>query len=340
MRHGHDLPRKIREIVEVAGHVLGGRFRLRRHTRSHSIVREKGRRLCGKNQPIPIRHLWNGFNPCGVEKGIFVYFSGYIDESYDKKQKLFALSCMIGKGSQFIKMERLWRNKIRNKNDQRKKYGQKPISRYHAADCNARKGEFHGWDERERNEFVLKLFGVFKQIPLHNIAIYVDLDQLCEAFPEYSGDRLKLAYMLLTDFLMISIGEDFARLGGEPVGKHKVTLFHDSTANGKYDPTILRQFNSTKNARGFPYAEMFTSITALQSKDCALLQPADLVAFEALRHAQHFHEGKKVRKSLEALVALDTFGIHLSAFTKQEHILDLKRKVKERKSQYDLSRTL
>ena len=77
---------------------------------------------------------------------------------------------------------------------------------------------------------------------------------------------------------------------------------------------------------------MFTSITALQSRDCALLQPADLIAFEALRHAQYFHEGKKLRKSLDALVALDTFRIHLRWFTNPEHILDLKRKVDARPS--------
>jgi hypothetical protein len=56
---------------------------------------------------------------------------------------------------------------------------------------------------------VLKLFQVFKRTPLHSVAIDTDLEILCKVFPEYCGDRLKLAYMLLTDFLMLSIGEDF-----------------------------------------------------------------------------------------------------------------------------------
>jgi hypothetical protein len=261
-----------------------------------------------------------------------VLFKGYIDESYDKHQRLFTLSCMLGKGSAFLEMERMWKLRLNAKNKQLKKAGRKTLSRYHAADCNARVKEFDGWDKEERDEFVLKLFQVFKQIPLHSIAIDTDLEILCKVFPEYSGDRLKLAYMLLTDFLMLSIGEDIAKFT-RGLGNHKVTLFHDRTA--KYDPTILRQFNRTLAAPGFPYSDLFTSITSLTWQDCILLQPGDLVAFEALRQAQHYHENKDSRKSFDALVSLDAFGIHLRSFRNEDAVVSLRRAAENRKSQFD-----
>lgn len=220
--------------------------------------------MCVQSQPLDIRDLWDGFNPSGVAEGIFMLFKGYIDESYDKTQRLFTLSCMIGKGRTFYEMQRLWKIRLKAKNKQLEKAGRKTLTRYHAADCNARGGEFNGWTKEERNEFVLKLFQVFKRIPLHSIAIDLDLDLVCKVFPEYSADRLKLAYMLLTDFLLFSIGEDFTRFAGGNIGDHKVTLFHDRTANGKYDPTILRQFNSTLATPGFPHADLFTSITSFR----------------------------------------------------------------------------
>jgi hypothetical protein len=45
---------------------------------------------------LPIREFWEPFNPLGFDKGTFVLFTGYMDESYDgAKQNLFALSCLV-----------------------------------------------------------------------------------------------------------------------------------------------------------------------------------------------------------------------------------------------------
>ena len=44
-----------------------------------------------------------------MSKGIFVVFNGYIDESFDNKQKFFALSCVTGTGKHWLEMERIWK---------------------------------------------------------------------------------------------------------------------------------------------------------------------------------------------------------------------------------------
>lgn len=238
-------------------------------------------------------------------------FKGYIDESYDGQQKLFALSCMVSYGKHLSEMERKWRHVLRSKNRQLQKQGRPLISRYHATDCNARQGEFRGWSNEERDEFVLNLFGIFKQTHTHTVGIDVDLEDLCEVFPEFANDRLELAYRLMLDFVMLTVVEDFYKLN--PAREDwRVALFHDRTANGKYDPSLHRQFDVTKHSASL--GRFFTSITSMTWEECVLLQPADLVAFEVFREARRNSNGQRSRKSFDALIDMESFGIHTRSF--------------------------
>jgi len=278
---------------------------------------------------IPAADLWDGFNPLGMSKGIFVLFKGYIDESYDKKQKLFSLSCLVATGKKFSEMERIWKLHIAAKNKQLAKQSRKLISRYHASDCNSRHGDFEGWTEEERNEFVLGLFSIFRRTPVHAVGYDVDLDNLCEVFPELAHKRLELAYAVLLDFLMFTIADDFHNLneGNKDI---KITLIHDRA--GKYDTTLLRQFNNTRESKNFPYGDYFTSITSMGWENCLLLQPADLVAFEIFREAEQKTKGRNSRKSFKALIDMETFGIHTKSFTDKETMFKLRKMAEQRKA--------
>ena len=82
------------------------------------------------------------------------------------------------------------------------------------------------------------------------MAFDVDLDELCEVFPEWGDDRIKTAHAILTRFVMFRIGEDFDRFNHGHRGKQRITLFHDRTeGNGKYDPTILARGIQFSNER-------------------------------------------------------------------------------------------
>jgi hypothetical protein len=237
-----------------------------------------------------------------------------MDESYDKHQKLFALSCLIASGKDWLEMERKWKLHLAAKNKQLKKEGRKLISRYHATDCSGRHNEFSGWTHDERDTFVKGLFGIFKRTPVHAVGLEVDLDDLCEVFPEFSGDRLKAAYRVLTKCVFQTIGEDCHNLGGGR--RAEVTLFHDRTPNGKYDTTILESFNRMVLDSDFPYKSYFTTITPLSWENCIALQPADLVAFEVFKAAECRAEARTQRKSFDALLDLEAFGIHTRSISK------------------------
>jgi hypothetical protein len=275
---------------------------------------------------IPLRELWEGFNPLGVREGTFVLFRGYMDESHDKENRLFALSCLIATGKDWYEMERAWKLQLAAKNKELKRAGRKLLTRYHASECSTLHGEYEGWDVAEQIEFVKGFFNIFKRTRgVHAVGYVVDLDDLCEVFPEWAKDRLETAYAILPKFVMYTIGDDFHNMA--PTAPYKVTLFHDRTSG--YDATILRAFESVKNES--KHAEHFTTIAALGWDDCIALQPADLVAFEVFKEAQGKEAARQRRKSFSALLALDEFGIHTKAFTK-DVLLQLRQKLEEDKA--------
>ena len=242
-------------------------------------------------------------------------FHGYMDESYDRHQKLFAFSCLIASRKDWAEMERAWKLHLAAKNKQLKKAGRQLLSRYHATDCSSMHGEYEGWDATEQIEFVKGLFGIFKRSAVHAVGYDVNLDDLCEVFPEWAGDRLEVAYSLLTKFVMETIGEDFTKMGKSLPAT--VKLFHDRTANGKYDATILHSFDHRLADEGFDYARYFTTITPLTCKDAVALQPADLVAFEVFKEAERKAKERQQRKSFKALLDMYSFGIHTRSFTRR-----------------------
>lgn len=279
---------------------------------------------------IPLRELWEGFNPLDVNRGIFVLFRGYIDESYNAKdQKLFVLSCLIATGKSWLEMERTWKLHLRAKNKQLKKAGRPEISRYHATDCSSMHGEYEGWDVTEQIEFVKGLLGTFQRTRgVHAVGYAIDLDDVCDVFPEWAADRIQTAYYLLTKFVMYTTGDDFHKLGnGAPA---KITLFHDRTSNGKYDPIILEPFNQQVTDANFEYSDYFTTIAPLTWQDCIALQPADLVAFEVYKEAKGRLEARNRRRSFTALLELSEFGIHTKQFTRK--ILQLMREDMEKRA--------
>ncbi len=69
-----------------------------------------------------------------------------------------SLSCIVGDDGKWPYFENDWVKVLDWKNDQLKSQGRQQISRYHAADCSSRVGEFKGWTAAEQREFSTKLF--------------------------------------------------------------------------------------------------------------------------------------------------------------------------------------
>jgi len=249
---------------------------------------------------------------------MFVLFKGYFDESYDGSAvNLFTLSCLVATGKDWFEIERAWKLQLAAKNKQLKKEGRAPISRYHASECSGRRGDFEGWSHDERDTFVCELFGVIKRSRgVHAVAYDMQLDDVCDVFPEWSKDRLETAYAVLPKFVMWTLGEDFQQMARGVSAR--INLFHDQTGGeGRYDPTISRAFDGQMADPNFPYKQYFHTISPKRWESCVPLQLADLVAFEWYKEADARLEARKTRKSFQALLDMEAFGIHSKSFTKE-----------------------
>jgi hypothetical protein len=79
----------------------------------------------------------------------------------------------------------------------------------------------------------------------------------------------------------------------------------------------MTAFNSLINDPTYAGKDMFSTIAPLGWKDCILLQPADLVAFENFKQAEGRLEERESRKSYKALVDMHNFGIHSKTLNKE-----------------------
>ena len=232
---------------------------------------------------------------------------GYIDESYSPK--VFSLSCVMSNPSGWMHLESAWKKCLRAKNKSLKKQGRPEISRYHAADCSSRVGEFRGWTTEEQIELTKKLVGIFHRNPnwANVIAYSVPMDEFARQFPEYNSDLMGFCYWTLIKFLMIEMAEQVLDIQRRKRSTTPVrfVLFHDRC---QYDGVLLDAFNRAINDSTFKGREMFSTIEPLSSQECIPLQLADLVAYENFKDTEGFLVGRKRRKTLEALLETENYG--------------------------------
>ena len=255
---------------------------------------------------IPVRELWDGLVPRQFEDGSFVILRGFIDESYDGTAipEVFTLSCIVSWGSEWTWIEMAWKKVLDDKNASLIAEGRRPLSRYHATDCNARENEFKGWTRDERDEFVLKLFKVFPFHDTSHIAMSLSVRELLEIWGGDVKDPMSLAYDLLLVLIMNEIGitmeqENF---------KSKIALIYERS---DYGPVMLDTFIRLMDRDDtFRFRDIFTTIAPMGWEDCVPLQLADLVAFESFTNARRMRDEqpKGMRKSLEALLSMDSVG--------------------------------
>ncbi len=237
---------------------------------------------------------------------IYLKTTGYVDESLDG-QGWFCLSCVITTDLYWHFFSGSWARRLTSVNRCLLAEGRNPISRFHATDLWARRGEYTGWSLSERDSFVAAMRSTIEGLDrgVHAVCHGVKQEELADVFELANPKQIKRAcYAATFSFLMLQLAEDIdLRPGYE---HEKVTLVHDQ--NESYDAAIARAFQRMKTDASFKGRHYFTSLTPCRWQHCVPLQAADYVAYETRRNIPNKVAGRDFGPQLAALLKLPNFG--------------------------------
>jgi len=266
----------------------------------------KNAAVLGNNGSIPLSSQWeilSSLNPNGM-LGVFVFLKGYIDESVSKDLRIFTLSALVAQGHEWVPLAEEWEAMLAEVNLRLVASGRKALRRYHATECNARDNDFEGWSESEQRDLTSRLLAIINRHPLKAVSFSIDLRALEKII---SGkDLIGSAYAVTTLFLMYGLGR---WIDDKNVNKEEnlhLTLIHDHC---DWDEEMLTRFKSLKEDPQFAYGRYLTTLAPLGWKDCILLQPADLMAYENMKDAERRLDSRKTRYTFQKICENDSTGI-------------------------------
>ena len=236
-------------------------------------------------------------------------FRGYIDDSKDKKT--VNMTAVIGDGGTWFYWEQDWIKVIQAKNESLIAQGRKPISRYHASDCQFKYGEFRGWSDLEKDEFFKQLLAVSEKYKMHVLGYSFDLKDVAEEIPESKPNPEGFCYVMGLCYLMLEIG-DFTL--SKPDHKDAIiSLIHDRC---DYNGAMAEMFDGMLDDGGFAYRSRFTTLAPMGWEHCVPVQMADLMAYENFKESQRqtYREKDTRRRSLERILHYGQIGGRLRGF--------------------------
>lgn len=285
------------------------------------------------SQTVSIGELYAALFPRRHGKKFIVILRGYIDESADKR--VFTLSCLMARPMDWMWIESKWKKVLREKNKQLRKQGRPQISRYHAADCSSRLGEFTGWTTEEQVAFSKRLLAILKSHESSFVAYSISLDDFVAVYPERAENPSNEMYGLLLKFLMTQIIRDIEmHLDGHPAKPFTIALIHDRSSR---DGDFVTAFNQMLDDETFAGREHFVSITPMGWENCIPLQVADLLAYENFKDSTGKMAGRPRRKSFQSLLEPNTLigghGLMMGrpAIEKMKEATELARRAREAK---------
>jgi len=227
-----------------------------------------------------------------------------MDES--SNSELFTLASITSHGGQWWHFENAWTNWLEKQNAELRQQSRKTISRFKASDCSCFKNEFSDWTKEEQVRF---LEGALTVLGRHTMVMFSYTCQLRDfedQFPEANNAHKTkaLAYAILLYYLMKDMGERI--LGNKKYSSESISIVHDQTAG--FDAVLLDAFNDQLADENFKFRKQFTTIAPMSWKDCVLLQPADLIAYENFKISERVHSGHGMRKIMEYILDLRSVG--------------------------------
>ena len=153
-------------------------------------------------------------------------------------------------------------------------------------------------------DFTLSLIKVFQTHATGISSYSVDLRDLVAEFPQAEKDPKSLGHAIL---LLCNVIWYIANniLGDERWETDHFSLVHDRGSN---DGVLLNTFNSLKEDNTLKNHALLDSIESTGWGDEVRLQAADFLAFESFKIVERQRSKRERRKSMQALLDLDSFA--------------------------------
>lgn len=263
--------------------------------------------MCVHGQSSCVLEVWPHL--CAdLRRSVFVIVAGYIDESYSGENPplTFGLNCVLAAGSEWFWIENAWNKVLARKNKELEAQGRRKISRYHSVDLSNFAGDFKDWDGPERTDFTDRLLQhAIRGNWLLSVGFTANLKEIAEAWPRVMREGvIEFGYHAMLRYIMLKLVKYVPVAYG--VGT-EIILIHDRCP---YDGVLLSAFNHFLKKRP-EFASLFRSIAPMGWQNCVPLQPADFVAYEAMKETHRTRPGLRYRDrrlSLKAFLDIDTVG--------------------------------
>jgi hypothetical protein len=233
---------------------------------------------------------------------------GYIDDSGDGGD-ILTLSCLIADSPAWYFLGLEWEKFIENKNRELVAKGRSPITRFHAADCSSRLGEFRGWTTKEDQiPFMQGLLSLMEKYQFDVVAYTIDLKQLVKNVPASKPNPRAFGHVLLLHYIMEGIAQGSLKNNKDAI----ISIIHD---RGAYDSVLLDAFNILIDDEvHFAAAKRLGSITPMSWEQCIPLQQADFLAYENYKESRRSLSQRDRRKSLDWILNRGKMGGFLKGF--------------------------
>jgi hypothetical protein len=239
----------------------------------------------------------------------------YSDESYNRNT--ICMGGWLAREHVWKQIEHKWKQRIEFESRVSIKKGLKPLSRYHAADCASRRGEFEGWHQDRQIRLTKRLIEMLQEqrtSGLWAVAIGASLEDFVDIEPSLSKHQLKKeCYKFCVNLALRHLCHAMKNyFPGE-----KVTIFHDS---GDFVADAQYAFSKFTDC-----SDQFVTLAPLRWDQAIALQPADMIAYEVMRLAdKRFQGDSAIRKSLQQIMGKEIPGVY--AYLKRGAFQEFKRR--------------
>jgi hypothetical protein len=244
---------------------------------------------------------WESFVP---ENGWIVIITGYIDESYDGKDRPddFTLSCIMCSAEDWKGISRRWRDLFRQVNEDLGHQGRKQISRYKATDCNGSRNEFESWTRPEKLALTLQMSEIFdySELLLTQVAYSVRLSRIHKKIPSVK-DPKAFAYAFLFQQIVRVVLEMLDSLPEES----SISFIHDRS---DFDLVYLQVFKVLLLNCSEAQRKKLITIAPMANENCPPLEVADLIAYENYKLHLNRSAGKNDKRTIDYLIEKGRLG--------------------------------